>query len=286
MRELIVNGKPLLGPKQRLFEFLAQPDANCPDAENLANLPPGYYARISAGKSDEWRKVYIRGEYGFVQDGRPVFPEFRENLHVKLFELNPKIPITVGIDFGNTPAAVIGQRSFTGIQRARWEVCSEHMGAREFAVILRGFLNTTCQAFNIESITGDPAGEAEGQADLEVPFKIMKANGIDVKPANTNDPVTRREAVANKLTQIIDGQAGWQVHPQGCPSLRAGMAGKYRYKRVQIVGSEQYHLKPDKNMASHVCEAEEYRLLGMGEGTVVLRGVLARGRSRPAYSIT
>ena len=286
MRETIVNGKPLLGPKQKLFEFLAQPDANSPDAENLPNLPPGYYQRLAAGKSDEWIKVYVRGEYGFVQDGRPVYPEFREHQHVKLFELNPKLPITIGIDFGNTPAATIGQRSFTGIQRARWEVVSEHMGAKQFAIVLRDFLNTTCSAFEIDSITGDPAGTGESQTDLDTPFKIMKANGIDAKPANTNDPTVRREAVANKMTQLIDGEAGWQVHPQGCPMLRAGMAGRYRYKRIQIMGSDRFQDKPDKNMHSHVCDAEQYRLLGMGEGKTVLRGVIGRNRIRPAYSIT
>jgi len=286
MRAAKVNGKPLLRKNQKLFEFLAQPDANSADAENLANLPPGYYQRISAGKSEEWKKVYIRGEYGFVQDGRPVYPEFREHQHVKEFELNPKLPLSIGIDFGNTPAATIGQRSFTGIQRVRWEVVSEHMGAKQFATVLRNFLNSTCANFQIESITGDPAGTQEGQADLQVPFQIMKANGIDAKPAHTQDPTTRREAVANKLTQLIDGEAGWQVHPGGCPTLRSGMAGKYRYRRVQIMGSEQYHLKPDKNIASHVCEAEQYRLLGMGEGKLVLRGVLGQGRSRPAYSVT
>lgn len=286
LRRTIVNGKPLLGPRQKLFEFLAQPDANSPDAENLANLPPGYYQRLSAGKSDEWKKVYIRGEYGFVQDGRPVYPEFREHQHVKLFELNLKLPISIGIDFGNTPAATIGQRSFTGIQRARWEVVSEHMGALEFGRVLREFLNNTCAQFQIDSITGDPAGVGEGQADLQVPFTMLKGCGIDAKPAHTNDPTVRRESVANKMTQLIDGEAGWQVHPQGCPTLRSGMAGKYRNKRVQIVGSEQYHSKPDKNMASHVCEAEQYRLLGMGEGKVVLRGTLGGKRSRPAYSIT
>jgi hypothetical protein len=286
MRRTIVNGKPLLGPKQKLFEFLAQPDANSPDAENIPNLPPGYYQRLSAGKSEEWIKVYVRGEYGFVQDGRPMFPEFREHQHVKLFELNPKLPITIGIDFGNTPAASIGQRSFTGIQRARWEVVSEHMGAKQFAIVLRSFLNATCANFDIDSITGDPAGVGEVGTDLDTPFKIMKANGVDAKPANTNDPTVRREAVANKMTQLIDGEAAWQVHPQGCPTLRAGMAGKYRQKRIQIAGSEQYHSKPDKNMHSHVCEAEEYRLLGMGEGKVVLRGVIGKGRIRPAYSIT
>jgi len=50
------------------------------------------------------------------------------------------------------------------------------------------------------------------------------------------------------------------------------MSGAYRYKRVQVIGDERYHDVPDKNMASHVCEAEQYRLLGHGEGRTVLKG--------------
>lgn len=277
----------LLGARQPLFHFLAQPDANCPDAENRQNLPPDYYAKASAGKSEEWKKVYIRGEYGFVQDGRPVYPEFREHLHVKEFEPNPRLPLSIGIDFGLTPAAAIGQRSFTGIHRVRWEVVTEHMGAKQFAEVLKGFLGQTCPNFQIDSITGDPAGDADGQQNSdETCFKILKANGIDAKPASSNDPRIRQETHKQAMTRLIDGEAGYQIHPQGCPTLRSGMAGKYRYKRIAIAGSEQFHDKPEKNAVSHVCEADQYRMLGAGEGRVVLRGSLGGKRVRPAYSLT
>jgi hypothetical protein len=276
----------LLRPDQPLFRFLAQPDANSPDAENRVNLPADYYAKASAGKSEEWKKVYIRGEYGFVQDGRPVYPEFREHLHVKLFELNQRLPLCIGIDFGLTPAATIGQRAFNGIHRVRWEVVTEHMGAKQFAQVLKDFLGSHCAQFKIESITGDPAGDADSQTNSdETCFKILKANGIKATPANTNDPRIRQEAHKNAMTRLIDGEAGYQIHPQGCPTLRSGMAGKYRYKRIQVLGSESFHDKPEKNSVSHVCEADQYRMLGTGEGRVVLRGQLgSQGRSRPAYS--
>ena len=276
----------MLGPKQPLFLFLAQPDANSPDAENLQNLPRDYYAKLSAGKSEEWKKVYIRNEYGFVQDGEPVYPEFREHLHVAEFELNTKLPLSIGIDFGLTPAATIGQRSFTGIHRVRWEVVSEHIGAKQFADTLRGFLTQHCQAFQIESITGDPAGDADSQTNVdETCFKILRGNGIDARPASTNDPVIRQQAHQQAMTRIIDGVAGYQVHPSGCPTLRQGMAGKYRYRRMAVGGSEaRYALKPEKNFFSHVCEADQYRMLGAGEGRVVLRGVLGKNRVRPKFA--
>lgn len=284
--EAELRGLGQLGPKQPLFRFLAQPDANSPDAENRANLPSDYYAKASAGKTEEWKKVYIRGEYGFVQDGRPVYPEFREYLHVREFELNPRLPLCIGIDFGLTPAASIGQRSFTGIHRVRWEVVTEHMGAKQFAEVLKGFLGQHCANFEVDTITGDPAGDADGQQDSDQTcFKILKANGIDAKPAPTNDPRIRQEAHKQAMTRLIDGEAGWQVHPAGCPTLRRGMAGQYRYKRIAVLGDEKFHDKPDKNAVSHVCEADQYRMLGAGEGRVVLRGTLGGKRIRPAYSI-
>jgi hypothetical protein len=287
LAEAEMRGKGLLAPKQPLFEFFAQPSALGPDAENLQNLPVAYYAKASAGKSDEWKKVYIHGEYGFVQDGRPMYPEFREQLHVKAFELNPRLPLSLGVDYGLTPAATIGQRSFTGIQRVRWEVVSEHMGAKQFADVLRGFISQHCSQFSFDSMTGDPAGDADSQSDSEQScFKIMRANGFpEIKAAHTNDPTIRREAHAQALSRIIDGQAGWQVHPQGCPTLRRGMAGQYRYRRVQMVGDDRYHDKPEKNAVSHVCEADQYRMLGCGEGRVVIRGALGGKRIRPPYAL-
>lgn len=277
----------LLGARQPLFEFFTQPDALSPDAENRANLPADYYAKASAGKSEAWVKVYIRNEYGFVQDGRPVYPEFREYLHVREFELNPKLPIGIGIDFGNTPAATIGQRGFTGIHRVRWEVVTEHMGAKQFADLLKEFLNENCANFRIDSITGDPAGDADSAQDIEQTcFKILRANGVEARPASTNDPRIRQEAHKQAMTRIIDGEAGWQVHPQGCPVLRRGMAGQYRFRRVQVVGDERFMDKPEKNAVSHVCEADQYRMLGQGEHRVVLRGNRGGRLIRPAYSET
>ncbi len=278
----------LLGKRQPLFEFFAQPDANSPDAENLPNLPRDYYAKLSAGKSDEWRKVYIRGEYGFVQDGRPVYPEFREYLHVREFELNTRLPIDIGIDFGLTPAATIGQRSFTGIHRVRWEVVTEHMGAKQFADVLKGFLNQYCSQFDIGTITGDPAGSAAAQADDEITcFKILQANGINARPAQTNSTTVRQEAHKQAMARLIDGEAGYQIHPTAVPTLRRGMSGQYRFKRIQVLGDERYHSTPEKNQVSHVCEADQYRMLGTGEGRVVINGPLsARGRTRPAYTLT
>ena len=43
-----------------------------PKAENLRNLPAGYYATGMQGKSEDWISVNLGNEYGFSLDGKPV----------------------------------------------------------------------------------------------------------------------------------------------------------------------------------------------------------------------
>jgi len=45
-----------------------------PDAENVNNLPDGYYVKGQVGKSKEWINVNLCNEYGFVSDGKPIYP--------------------------------------------------------------------------------------------------------------------------------------------------------------------------------------------------------------------
>lgn len=285
--ERALRDKGLLKEGQPLYEFYSQPSALSPDAENRVNLPADYYPKLMAGKTEAWIKVYVHNEYGFIQEGRAVYPEFREGLHVREFELDPRLPLTVGLDFGLTPAATIGQRTYRGIQRVRWELVSADAGAKQFGQALKGFLNSRCAQFTIESITGDPAGTARSQADSEETcFKILKSVGlIQARAAPTNDFTLRREAHAQAMMRLIDGEPGYQVHKTGCPVLRRGMAGEYRYKRIAAAaGADVYQEAPEKNEVSHVCEADQYRMLGAGEGRVVLRGDLGGRRIRPAFS--
>ncbi|NBD11821.1 phage terminase large subunit [Corallococcus silvisoli] len=45
------------------YELFEQPGGRAPDAENLENLPPGYYERQVAGKDAEWVAEYIDSKY-------------------------------------------------------------------------------------------------------------------------------------------------------------------------------------------------------------------------------
>lgn len=261
------------------WEFFAQPPGVVevngkwvmnPEAENRANLEPGYYETRAAGKTRDHVLVYYANQYGFVQEGKPIYPEFNDNVHVSQDVLEP-IPgrtIFIGIDFGLTPAAVLGQKTTSG--RWHWidELVTEDMGAVRFAELLGAKLRGEYPDYEFE-IYGDPSGDSRAQTDEKTPFQIMRARGIDAYPAPSNDPVLRREAVALPLSRLVDGKPGLVISPK-CKVLRKGMAGGYAYKRLQVSGDERYHDKPDKNRFSHVCEAGQYQMLGAGEGRTVI----------------
>jgi hypothetical protein len=253
----------VLGNDQPLFEFFSQPSGLSAEAENVQNLPAGYYQRMSAGKTQAWKKIYVEGEYGFVQDGRPVHPEYRDNVHCRPFELVKGFPLYVGIDFGLTPAAAILQKTPMGAWRCRYELTTEHMGAKRFGRLLKDFLETKCAGFEIVAITGDPSGSTEAQSDESTPFQMLEVSGVKAKPASTNDFLVRREALDGPLTRIEDGNPGFLVHPD-CSMIRRGLAGRYAYKRV-LGADDRFHDKPDKNNYSHPCEALHYAMMGGGE---------------------
>ena len=264
----------ILQPGQKLFSFHHQPGGLSDDAENvdgLASMPGGrigYYTRASAGKNADWVKVYVHGNYGYVQEGRPVYPEFDDQIHIRPTSYNPRLDVYVGVDFGLTPAAVLMHRDVMGRLLVFDELATGDMGAVRFAKLLKAKMAD----YNITSaiITGDPAGDQRAQTDEATPFLMFEAQGLAIKPAHTNDFTIRREAVVAPLSRLVDGKPGMQIDPR-CKVLRKGMAGAYHYKRVQVIGAERYQDKPDKGIYSHVCEAAQYACLGVGEGKALVR---------------
>lgn len=252
------------------FEFFAQPSGLAPDAENLPNLPPRYYERAQLGKTEDWIKVYVRGEYGFAMDGKPVYPEYSDSLHCRPVVYEPILGLRIGMDFGLTPAATFGQRGPMGNWRILTELVATDMGAERFAHQITLHLSEHYPNAKIASITGDPAGEARAGTDEKTVFAVLKANKVDARPAPTNDWTIRREAVARSLTRLIGPVPGLLIDP-GCRTLRKAMAGAYCFRRIQMAGEARFVDKPDKNPFSHVAESLQYLLLGAGEGQNVTR---------------
>lgn len=255
------------------YRLYRQPSGLSAEAENIENLRKNYYTNMIKGKDPQWINVYVHGEYGFIMDGKPVYPEYKDSIHYSDEDYYPleKETIFIGLDFGLTPAAVFGQKTKSG----RWvifdEVVTEDMGAVNFSKILKQHITHQYPKHKFE-IYGDPSGDIRSQTDEQTPFGILSENGINAIPTYTNDFLIRREAVAAPLGRLdFAGNYGFVVTP-GAPILRKGMSGGYKYKRMQVAGQERFHDVPDKNKYSHVCEALQYLMVGAGEGDNVVGG--------------
>ncbi len=239
-----------------------------PDAENIANLPVNYYTRRMGGKKEDHIRVYYCAQYGFVLDGKPVHPDYNDSVHCpgEIFSPVRGVPITIGVDFGLTPAAILTQRLPNGQIIVIDEVVTEDFGIQRFTEMeLLPKLNTEYTGFEVQGF-GDPAGNQKAQTDERTCFQIMNAVGVSIVSAMpNNDDVIRREAVSGPLRRMIDGKPGFLISPK-CKILRKGLAGGYSFKRVQVSGDERFKDKPDKNKYSHPVEALEYGLVGLGEG--------------------
>lgn len=246
-------------------ELFHQPSGRGPDAENRANIPSNYYDVLTEGKDQDFISVNVDSKYGFVREGKPVYPEFNDNIHVQEHFLGVG-DITLGQDFGLTPAAVLVQRDPTdGQLQVVDELVGEDIGAARFFKVLSAMLKSKPYGHRGVNGFGDPAGEQRAQTDEQTPFQIAWANGVVLAPAPTNDFTLRREAVAGLLTRLtIKGRPAMVIHPR-CKVLRKAMAGGYAYRRVLVAGTPRYEDKPLKNRFSHVAEALQYAVVGLGE---------------------
>jgi len=254
------------------WEQFAQPGGLSAQAENIGNLPPGYYQDLQAGKAEEWKRVYIEGQYGYLAEGKPVFPEFSASVHsVEAIEWDGS-PVLVGLDFGLTPAAAICQRRADGGIEQIAELCTSDTGAVRFAGQLAGLLGRRFSG-KCAGIWGDPAGDQRAGTDESTVFQVLRANGINALPAPTQDPMIRREAVAGLMLRLtMSGLPAYRVSIRDCPVTVKGLAGWYRYDKVAASGLDaRFHDKPEKNAYSHVCEALEYLCVGIGEGHNVVQ---------------
>ena len=107
---------------------------NYNQSENQNNLTPNYYRNIIRGKTKSWIDIYVLNKLGQVEDGKPVYEAFRQDVHVARGELAiaESLPIYIGIDFGLTPACVFAQKIRTR-RIVLEEIVAEDRGIVKFA---------------------------------------------------------------------------------------------------------------------------------------------------------
>lgn len=272
--EMVRDGLLPIGSEPSDFaELFKQPSGISPEAENIKNLPQGYYPRLMIGKSKEWIKVYVNGLYGFVSDDRAVFPEYSDEAHLRdNVEPVPGIRIYRGWDFGLTPSCIYS----TILPDGRWlifdEVISESMGIDRFSDQVLDHCSRSFKGSVTFEDYGDPAGETRAQTDERTCFEIMQGKGIPIEPGLQTLAI-RLESVRRVLTTMINGRPQFVLHKR-CKTVRKALLGGYHYRRL-ATRSERYTMEPEKNHPfSDVMDCIEY------VGTILFGTRLTAGGGR------
>jgi hypothetical protein len=253
------------------IDLFRQPSGLSPLAENVDNLPPDYYANQVRLAPEWYIERMVKNRPGYSRAGRPVYPEFTDQLHVPGVDIQPVrgLRLFIGLDAGMSPAAVFGQQRTNGQWVILDEIASEPgTGAIRFAEALARRLKDRFQGFDLDSIVpyADPAAfyGADRKAGERDWTQIVGAKaGLRIRPAPTNKPGPRWEAVRLPLTRLIDGAPGLQLSPR-CKVLRLGFNSNYRFRKI-TGEAERYDEQAEKNDASHPHDALQYLLSGGGE---------------------
>jgi len=244
-----------------------------PKAENVENQPLGYgyWLRMLPGKTQEWIKVYILGQYGAVFDGRPVYAEFNEPVHVarKPLGVYTQLPLILGWDAsGLHPAVIVAQMTLRG--QLRILRCIEpHLGGCGMKQFCANYVTPVLkQAFpkNKKLINiGDPAGAKRSETDEVTIFDMMKKSGYPCTKAATNNLAPRLESVQSMLLRMLPGGIPAMIIDPSCKTLIKGFQGGYRFERIQLGGEERYKDEPAKNRFSHCIAGDELVSTTLGQ---------------------
>lgn len=293
------------------WEFFDQPPAVLkvngaykvnPAAENLRNIPKGqaYYEDMLSGNTVDFIDVMLCCLYKSLFTGKKVYEDYNDNLHVSNDPLivDEERELVLSFDFGLTPACVVAQETAAGQLRVLAEYVSENMGLTQFLEnMVLPDLNRRFRNCKKVVATGDPAGVQRSQANSEDSCAaVLERHGLKFTPCTTNDFEPRRRAVLDRLNRFACGAVAYILDPS-CIMLRQGFNGGYQFKLLSTrlsTGENQYSLEPEKNMFSHIHDANQYMAMyfepnryerSQKQNALIQQAMARSRRARENYSI-
>ena len=258
-----------------------------PLAENLESLPRGYYLeQLAIAPSPGFIRTRLGGLYGVDMAGKAVWDAYNPVLHeTEEHDFIPGDQVYAGIDYGRSPAVVLGQRRDGG-----YVIFDEYVmrdsAATDLAMNLKLYLakNYRLRPHQIDA-WDDPAGQNKHETSNSTAHQLVQSAGFNVVPspiANT-DLDGRLKAVVDPMTRIGGGGLPALLIHKRCRILRRAAAGAYCYREMKIAGEKRYTEKPDKTHPwSDVADALQCLCAGLGEGCAYDQTAMARRRRRSA----
>ena len=236
--------------------------------ENLQNLPEDYYGKLRRvwAHRPELVKRFVDGEYGYLQPGRAVTPQWNDTIHLATgLSALPRIQLILLWDFGHNPTCIITQITPAG----NWNIieCITGDGIGTFELIndqVKPILATKYKGFTWRHI-GDDSGRTRDQTTImQSPVRYIKKElggpwrSGPIKLAAGLDPL---RAVLSKL---VEGRGLIRVDRDKAPEVWHALRGGWHFPkgRTGVIGST-----PVKNEHSHPGDAMRYgaaRLFPLG----------------------
>lgn len=228
-----------------------------PEAENIDNLSKDYYEDMCYGADPEWINVFLLNNYGDTRSGRPVYTNYQDNIHYakKDLQLLRGIPLVIGIDVGLTNAASFTQLSSTGSLNVLDELVADDCSVEKFAEdYLWPKIRNEYPTSDFYLVC-DPAAWHRSQNDKQAAADILRKAGFKLKPAHTNNPLARREAVSH----FLDRRDGFFLSGK-CPVIRKGFISEYKFEK-RGKATQLFKETAEKNFYSHPHDALQYAAL-------------------------
>lgn len=253
------------------FKLYKQPSGLSPNAENLHNLPPGYYQRqITVLRDKNLVTRMVHAKYAPSRDGEPVYPEYQDDLFYSPTDIIPydRIDIELGLDGGlGNPAAVFNQVLPNGQFVTLAECAPGRMSAKRFAKEIKRELAELSELakrpLSIARGYADPAaffGADKEDGELAWAEQVMAELEIPIEPAPSNEITLRLDAVRDEL--VVEGGIPRTMISRRCKKLRKAYASHYCYKIDRATGKTSAEAKPHKGEYSHIADADQYHKLG------------------------
>lgn len=273
-----------------------------PKAENLENLPKGYYEKQYAFAKMRGNQTYIDrmllSKYTPTLSGRSVFPEYIDDIHSGEFDAVPGIPLLVFADQDLLAAAVICQL-VKGQLRVLEEIACVfededdqihvvQMGGEAFGGQVAELLAVKYAGYEIGDAVCDPAGAAGEGAVNHKSWRqdFQKGLGHRVRKARVpkNAIAPRLKAVRDRFKPIYGEVRGILVHRR-CKMVRRAFRTKYYYVRVGRGSGDGFYADIPKKVQgySDLMDAIQYGCFEIAKGLGLSESGQRRigGRQRP-----
>jgi hypothetical protein len=245
------------------------------EPENLKHVPTGYYERLERTwqhRQDLLRR-FVHGKHGYQQVGRPVTPQWKDDLHLnEHLEAVKGVPLQILYDGGLNPTAVITQVTPSGNWLVLESFVGEGIGMYELIRdVLKPALTSRYRGFQYRHI-GDPdlKRREQSSANQSASRVITKELGGGFVPGPVRIP-ERIDPLQMVLARVRNGRGIVQVDRRTAKEVWHALRGGWHWHitRTGTVGEIK------KNIHSHPGDC-----MGYGAAILFPLGQLQRGAER------